>query len=184
VDVAHHDLDVVRWARLPVDLTGATTEDDAFATVRTHLDTALGAAGDRLLAVRIVLLGATAAHPALVRDLGATRDKLHAEAASSGGTGTIWLESVEVRTRTTLDREAMRARSDAVGLLVRELDNAIPSHFATEVQTYCATLLNRARLLREALGEDHPAVQAAGGTLSPELLERARNLLLAHLAEG
>jgi hypothetical protein len=123
-------------------------------------------------------------HPALVRDLGATRDKLHAEAASCAGTGTIWLESVEVRTRTMLDRAAMRARSDAVGLLVRELDSATPGQFATDVQTYCATLLNRARLLREALGDEHPAVRAAAGTISPELLESARNLLLARLAEG
>jgi DNA repair protein SbcD/Mre11 len=184
VDATHRDLDVVRWALLPVDLTGAATEDDTFAAVRTQLDTALDAAGDRLLAVRIVLQGATAAHPALVRDFGATRDKLHAEAASCAGTGTIWLESVEVRTRTALDLAAMRARSDAVGLLVRELDNATPTNFATEVQSYCATLLNRARLLREALGDEHPAVQAAGGSISPELLDRARNLLLAHLAEG
>ncbi len=72
-----------------------------------------------------------------------------------------------MRTRPALDIAAMRARSDAVGLLVRELDNATSGHFAAEVQTYCATLLNRARLLREALGEDHPAVQAAGGALSP-----------------
>jgi hypothetical protein len=130
-----------------------------------------------------VLHGATAAHPALVRDLGATRDKLHAEAAGCAGNGTIWLESVNVRTRPTLDIAALRARSDAVGLLVRELDNATSGHFAAEVQTYCATLLNRARLLREALGEDHPAVQAAGGVLSPELLQTARSLLLARLAE-
>ena len=184
VDVAHRDLDVVRWVLLPVDLSHATTEDDAFAAVRVQLDTALDAAGDRLLAVRIVLQGATIVHPALVRDLGATRDKLHAEAASCAGTGTIWLESVEVRTRTTLDRAAMRARSDAVGLLVRELDNATPGQFATEVQSYCAALLNRARLLRDELGTDHPAVQAAAGTISSELLESARNLLLARLAEG
>jgi DNA repair protein SbcD/Mre11 len=78
----------------------------------------------------------------------------------------------------------MRARSDAVGLLVRELDSATPGQFATDVQTYCATLLNRARLLREALGDEHPAVRAAAGTISPELLESARNLLLARLAEG
>jgi DNA repair protein SbcD/Mre11 len=183
VDAAHRDLDVVRWALLRVDLTDAATEDDAFAAVRAELVAALDTAGDRLLAVRIVLQGATSVHPALVRDLGATRDKLHAEATSCAGAGTIWLESVEVRTRPALDLAAMRARSDAVGLLVRELGNAAASQFATEMQTYCATLLNRARLLREALGDDHPAVQAAGGSISPELLESARNLLLARLAE-
>jgi len=182
--VMHRDLDVVRWELLKVDLTDAATEDDAFAAVRADLDDALATAGDRLLAARVMLEGATAVHPALVRDLGATRDKLHAEAASCAGAGTIWLESVDVRTRPKLDIAAMRERSDAVGLLVRELDNATAGEFATDVQTYCATLLNRARVLREALGEDHPAVQAAGGTLSPDLLERARNLLLARLTEG
>jgi exonuclease SbcD len=184
VDAVHRDLDVVRWARLPVDLTGAVTEDDALAAVRAQLESALDAAGDRLLAVRIVLDGATAAHPALVRDLGATRDKLHAEAASCAGAGTIWLESVDVRTRPALDIAALHARSDAVGLLVRALDSATPDRFVEDVKPYCAALLNRARFLREALGDDHPAVQAAGGTITPELMERARNLLLAHLAEG
>lgn len=183
-DVTHRDLDVVRWALLPVDLTGAATEDDAFAAVRTQLETALDAAGDRLLAVRIVLQGATLVHPALIRDLGATRDKLHAEAASCAGSGSIWLESVAVRTRTTLDLESMRARSDAVGLLVRELEKADANQFATEMQAYFATLLNRSRVLREELGSDHPAVLAAGNSISPDLLERARNLLLARLAEG
>ncbi len=182
VDVAHHDLDVVRWALLPIDLTGSDNEDAAFAKVRTRLDAALDAAGDRLLAARVVLLGTTAAHPALVRDLGATRDKLHLEAAGIGGN--IWLESVQVRTRPALDIAAMRARSDAVGLLVRELDNAREADFAAQVQSYCATLLNRSRLLRDALGDDHPVVQAASGSTTPDLLERARNLLLARLAEG
>ena len=113
VDAVHRDLDVVRWALLPVDLSHATSEDDAFAAVRAKLDTALDAAGDRLLAVRIVLQGATTVHPILVRDPRERHcDKLQAEAGSCAGTGTIWLESVEVsHTAPTLDRAAMRARS-------------------------------------------------------------------------
>ena len=181
VDAAHHDLDVVRWALLPIDLSGADNEDAAFAKFRATLNAALDDAGDRLLAARVVLEGTSAAHPALVRDPGAMRDKLHLEAAGTGGN--VWLESVHVRTRPALDIAALRARSDAVGLLVRELDAARESAFAAEAQTYCATLLNRSRLLRDALGDDHPVVQAAAGTLAPDLLERARNLLLARLAE-
>lgn len=182
VDAAHRDLDVVRWERLDIDLDGMDSEDAALTAVRTKLEAALDAAGDRLLVARVVLTGATGAHPALVRDLGATRDKLHAEAASCGGD--IWLESVRVLTRPALDLGALRARSDAVGMLVRELDAARPDAFAAELQSYCATLLNRDRRLREDLGEEHLAVQAAGGTIPLELLERARNLLLARLAEG
>lgn len=182
VDAQHRDLDVVRWERLDVDLAGADDEDAALTAVRAKFEAALDAAGDRLLCARVVLNGATGAHPALVRDLGATRDRLHAEAAICGGD--IWLESVQVLTRPVLDIAALRARSDAVGMLVRELDTARADGFAAELQLYCATLLNRARRLREELGDQHLAVQAAGGTISPELLARARNLLLARLAEG
>jgi exonuclease SbcD len=182
--VQHQPLDVVRWASLPIDLTGTATEDEAYTSIRAALETALDAAGDRLLVARLILAGATAAHSALVRDLGATRDKLHAEAASCSASGAVWLESVRVLTRPALDIAAMRARSDAVGLLVRELDNANPATFAGDLQNYCATLLNRSRLLRDALGDEHPAVQAARGGIPPELMEAARNLLLARLAEG
>jgi len=38
--------------------------------------------------------------------------------------------------------------------------------------------------LRQALGPEHPAVLAAEGRLPPELLQRARDLLLARLAQG
>ena len=148
-------------------------------------ETALDAAGDRLLAVRIVLQGATAAHPALVRDFGATRDKLHAEAASCAANGTIWLESVEVRTRTALDLAAMRARSDAVGLLGTGTRQRHPHplrHGSPNLLRHIAQ--SRPLAARGAGRLEHPAVQAAGGSISPELLERARNLLLAHLAEG
>ena len=50
-------------------------------------------------------------------------------------------------------------------------------------QAVQAGLLERAGGLRAALGEEHPAVlAAASGTVPPELLARARALLLARLA--
>ena len=77
----------------------------------------------------------------------------------------------------------MRGRADAVGLLVREIETAALTGPADQLRTYCAGLLERAGGLRAALGEEHPAVlAAASGTVPPELLERARALLLARLA--
>jgi DNA repair protein SbcD/Mre11 len=145
---------------------------------------ALSDADGRLLAVRVVLRGACAAHPALVRDLGATRDRLHNEALNLGGADAIWLEEVRVLTRPALDLPAMRARSDALGLLLREIDAMQPDALAPRLQAYCAAMLDRARGLRDALGDDHPAVIAAGGEVPAELLARARDLLLARVAEG
>jgi DNA repair protein SbcD/Mre11 len=182
--VEHRPLDVVRWALIDVDLPIDADEDAALGAVRAQLDAALSDAGGRLLAVRVILRGACAAHPALVRDLGATRDRLHNEALNLGGADAIWLEEVRVLTRPALDLPAMRARSDALGLLLREIDAMQPDALAPRLQAYCAAMLDRARGLRDALGEDHPAVAAARGEVPAELLARARDLLLARVAEG
>ncbi len=182
--VEHRSLDVVRWALIDIDIAGVADDDAVLAVVRARLDAALGEAGDRLLATRVVLGGACAAHPALVRDLGGLRDRLHAEAMALAGPEAIWLEEVRVRTRTALDLGAMRARSDVVGLLLREIEQMQPSALAPRLHAYCAAMLNRAHGLRDALGEDHPAVAGARGDVPAELLERARHLLLARIAEG
>ncbi|MDA8251726.1 MAG: DNA repair exonuclease [Rhodospirillales bacterium] len=183
-EAVHHELDVVRWAVLDIDVTGADDEEQVFAATRARLADELGNNAGRLLAVRLVLTGACDAHSALSRDLGATRDKLRGEAAASATADELWLETVKVRTRPALDLAAMRARTDAVGLLVQGIEAVDATDLAASAQKYCAALLDRASGLRVALGEDHPAVRAAAGTLPPELLARAKALLLARLAEG
>jgi DNA repair exonuclease SbcCD nuclease subunit len=179
--VAHHPLDDVRWAMLDIPLTQEQDEGAALDAVRAQLGLALDEAGDRLLAVRVTLRGACGAHAALVRDLGATRDRLHGEAAALAGDA-IWLEDVRLLTRPPREHAATRARSDALGQLLRQIDTMEPDTLAPDLQAYCAAMLDRARGLREALGEHHPAVAAARGAMTPELLERARQLLLAHMA--
>ena len=182
-DVAHRVLDAVRWAQAVVDLDGVATLEAALARVRAQVAEDVSHAQGRLLALRLTLQGASALHPHLVRDLGATRDMLRAEAAACAADGEVWLESAHLRTRPALDRAALRARADAVGQLVRAIEDGDGTRLAEGAKSYAAALLNRAGTLRAALGEEHPAVQAAAGTLAPELLERAKDLLLARLAE-
>jgi exonuclease SbcD len=182
-DAVHCPLDVVRWADVRVSLDGIGDEEQALAAVRAALGAALVEADGRLLAARLVLEGASPLHPALVRDLGATHDKLWAEAMACAATGELWLECAQLRTRPALDRAALRTRADALGRLVRAIEAADPARFADAAKSYSAALLDRARGLRETLGPDHAAVQAARGALPAELLERAKDLLLARLAE-
>jgi hypothetical protein len=135
------------------------------------------------LAARLVLTGACPAHAALVRDLGTTRERIRAEAFGCAGPEAFWLEGVEVATRSALDLAALRQRSDSVGLLVRSVEEAGSEVVGEEAKGYCAGLLDRASWLRAALGPSHAAVRAAAGDVPAEVLERARNLLLAQLAE-
>jgi hypothetical protein len=45
-------------------------------------------------------------------------------------------------------------------------------------------MLGRVARLRDALGADHPAIRAAAGDIPPDLVQRARDLVLSRLVEG
>jgi DNA repair exonuclease SbcCD nuclease subunit len=182
-DVAHRSLDVVRWERIAVDVTGAADEDAVLTKARAAFGAALDNADGRLLAARVLLQGACAAHADLSRSLADTREKLKGEALACGGAERIWLESVRVETRPAHDLAALRARTDQVGALIRAIDSAEAADVAAPITAWMTALLERSGGLRAALGPAHPAVQVAEGHLPAELLERAKALLLARLAE-
>ncbi len=170
--------DTVRWAQVQVDLAGADAEDAALARTRAALTRAIGQADGRLLAARVVLSGACAAHDALRRDTGGTVEKVRAEALALAGADLLWTESVQLRT-TPL------ATAPAASPLAAAVAAADPALLTDPVVTYCRALLDRASGLREALGEAHPAVVAArDGALPPGLMDQARALLLARLGGG
>ena len=159
-------------------------EDAAFARVRPVVGEALQAADGRLLAAQVVLQGACSAHAALARSLGDTREMLRGEVLAAGGADAMWLEHVVLATRPALDITALRARADMVGLLMREVDAASAADLVAPLQAWITGLLERAGILRAALGETHAAVLTADGALPADLVERAKSLLFARLAEG
>ena len=184
--VEHRALDAVRWARVAVDCTGADDEETVLNRVRRALGGAVDGAEGRLLAARVVLHGPCAAHLSLAQDPGATREKVRGTGLEVADADRLWIEAVRIGTRPALDIPALRARTDAVGRLVRAIEtlSGDRSPLARPVAEYAGAMLDRgAGGLRDALGPDHPAVQAAAGSIPPELLERARHLLLASLAE-
>lgn len=122
VDVAHRDLDVVRWSRLEIDLTGQDRPDDALARIADGLAEALAEADGRMLAARVVVVGATRAHDAFVREPERWVHDVRNLASDLGEPG-IWLERLEFATRSRRDLEALRDRDDALGGLLRRIEN-------------------------------------------------------------
>ena len=181
--VDHVSFDVLRWERLTADLTGAPDAEAAFATIRNACAEALARAGGRLLVLRIRLVGATAAHASLSRDAGETRERIRAELLTFGGPDVVWLEGIRIRTRGIADLEGLRARSEAIAGLIGAIETQTGAAFGDEPKAYATTMLERVPGLKDQLGPEHPAVQVAAGTIPAELLARARNLLLARLAE-
>jgi predicted phosphodiesterase len=183
VDVVHQSFDTVRWARIPVVLTQEVDEDSALTQVRGALAASLEQAEGRLLAARITLSGACIAHDSFVRDLGAAREKIRAEALALAGSGMIWTEAVDIATTPLIEVAAGKIRTDAIGQLLRALDNIGDSDIMDDVRSYASAMLDKANPLRAAMGEHHAATKAANGEIAAILRQRAQDLLLGSLDE-
>ncbi len=175
--VEHRVLDAFRWAHVAVDLTGHASEDAALATVQAALTGALAAAGDRHLAARVLLEGATPLHGGFAADAPALRERVLHEARQVDP-HRLWIEAVRLRTRPVVDLGALRGRGDALGLLVEQIETLAEAPPADLLGSFAADLLSK--LPAGLLAEDHPLRDPAGA----EIMARARDLLLAALAQG
>ncbi len=175
--VEHRPLDVLRWARVPVDLAGAMDEAAALEQVRQALDTAVAAADGRSLAARVTLTGACPAHGALMRDGGDLRGKLIGAGLEVATQDQLWLERIDLRTTPAIDREALREDPGVQGELVRALDDE--DGLADSAAAFLSSLLRDG--MAQAMPDGSPVALAARGALPAELIERARALLLSGL---
>ena len=183
IDVSFVPFDTVRWARIEVRLAEDVGEDVALTQVRTALATELEQAEGRLLAARIILSGACAAHESFSLDLGAARERVRAEALSIAGPGMIWTERVDFATARPTSAGAMEDRHDAIGALLRALEAADDDDIAPDVRAYASAMLDKAGPLRQAIGPDHAACMAVKGEGVGDLVQRARDLLRGILSE-
>jgi DNA repair exonuclease SbcCD nuclease subunit len=95
-----HRLDVVRWERARVDATEARTESELLDRVAAQLDKLLQAELDpeRLLALRVVVQGATLLHDRLLADAERYVNEVR-NLALERGADRLWIEKVELQTR-------------------------------------------------------------------------------------
>jgi DNA repair exonuclease SbcCD nuclease subunit len=105
-------LDKARWARVEVELGGIADEELAMSRIEEGLGAVAREAGERLVAVRVELLGATP----LNRRFAADRHRLLVEvqAAAHRLHEDIWVEDVRLRTSEPM---AMRPKPSTEGAL-------------------------------------------------------------------
>jgi DNA repair exonuclease SbcCD nuclease subunit len=119
--VEHRALDVMRWERVTIDASALADEADLLGAAREAIDAALLIAGERLLAVRIEIAGATPIHSLLVRE----REHLDGELralASELGAERVWLERIVYATEAPASKAL---GDDALGGVLAVLDRAI-----------------------------------------------------------
>jgi hypothetical protein len=122
VDVVHRPLDVVRWSIASLDLSEVGHVDDVIPLARDHFEALVSEAEGRMLAVQVRLHGRSAAHRALLREPDRWRHELYALATDTSGDG-LWLERVEIATRSPVDIDDLARRDDPVGRIVATLQS-------------------------------------------------------------
>ncbi|MFZ2298245.1 MAG: DNA repair exonuclease, partial [Aquabacterium sp.] len=189
LDATFVPLDVVRWHQVDVVLNPSHSLDALPRVVGEALQAAVAAAGgERLHAMRVRLTGETPLHTHEARQPGTLAAAVQA-AAQDLADADVWIEKVQLALRSPVDRAQLAQRTDALGELVRWVDDlaAEPQALASFGQPVLAEVLDklpaelRQALMREA-ADDVPQWEDAGAMLA--LLKDAEATLLAHLNVG
>lgn len=115
-------LDVVRWSRRRLDLTGANSCEAMLDLLAQTVTDEVAQADDRLLALRLELHGSTAAHGELVQDPERWINEIR-QRVMEVADGAVWIEKVRFDTRPVVSMEKLREREDPLGELLRGLDD-------------------------------------------------------------
>jgi DNA repair protein SbcD/Mre11 len=105
-------LDKARWARVEIELAGIADEDLAMTRIEEGLGALAKEAGERLVAVRVELLGSTPLHRGFAADRQRLRDEV--QAAAHRQHEDIWVEDVRLHTNDPAATRAPAAADDAL----------------------------------------------------------------------
>jgi DNA repair protein SbcD/Mre11 len=127
-------IDVLRWRRLDVNLSEASSFDDALAAIGSEFESALAGADGRPLALRLTLLGVTSLHGELL----ARSETLEAECDSLALTasGEIWIEQIQINTTPSSTLGSVDGSIGALATLIGAIasDSAEASDFRQSIE--------------------------------------------------
>ncbi|MDR7375846.1 DNA repair exonuclease SbcCD nuclease subunit [Rhodoferax ferrireducens] len=137
-------LDVVRWHQLQLALDGMDSLAQATQLIAATLADATRGAGDRLHALRVVLTGRSALHGTEAQQPGTLEAAVHAAAQDVAG-AELWIEQVQLRLASPIDRARLAQGEDAVAELLRLVDElaADPAALAAWTAKACGDVLHK-----------------------------------------
>jgi DNA repair exonuclease SbcCD nuclease subunit len=130
-----HDLDVVRWDILKINLTGVTEEPEVLNLVAKSMANAISKAEGRLVAARIEFTGFTPLHGSLHRETYRWRAELLGIVQDQGEEA-IWIEKIKILTSPVYDLAQLAERDALTKTVIDSLDqNRIDSEkFPVEIR--------------------------------------------------
>jgi DNA repair exonuclease SbcCD nuclease subunit len=175
-ELQHLPVDVVRWARLTLDLEGASDSEEVLASVRSALEEASRSSGDRLLAARVELTGQAPVHAVLAADTERWTQEVRALGTQS--VREVWIEKVRFLGGASLANEECHERNEVLSSILsgverlyqeteeieslgrelfEKLESKLPREWKDEQDGLKLTSLE---FLQEALAEVGPTLRA------------------------
>jgi exonuclease SbcD len=167
-------LDVIRWGRAVVDLSGAATIDELQERASDSIRVLMGEAEARPLVLRVEFEGATLLHDQLVAE-SPWRDDLRALAADVGSES-VWIEKIVLRTNPPARSTSLSGPLDEVHQYLLSL--AGRSSEIASLQASVAPLLAK---LPEDLKQEVNAWLKPGEERLCRLMAEAESLLMERL---
>lgn len=128
----HISLDVVRWHQLTLDVTGVDDLTALAALFQQNCRAATENQPEHLHAMRVTVQGESALAALEAREPGSLAVAIQVAAQESSGDAQVWIESVRLALRTPLDRLAAAQRPDAVGEVIRRVDELLADEAALQ----------------------------------------------------
>ncbi|HEY4000438.1 MAG TPA: DNA repair exonuclease, partial [Candidatus Xenobia bacterium] len=121
VSVQHRPVDVIRWHRLELDLSGCATLPAVHERIQHALQEAIRASDGRPAAARLILRGRCEAHGDLLGRPEGVREDIRAMALACHD-GELWVEKIRLETAPRVDLAPWAERDDPMGELMRLID--------------------------------------------------------------
>jgi hypothetical protein len=176
--VESRELDVVRWEVVRVDLAKAQDADASLDIVCQALAEELDKTGTRLLVARLILEGASPAHPALTARPEHWMQQYRAQASSLSSPG-VWLEKVKFETTRLVDIEAELGRDDALGDLLRMIAGLEDAPL--ELEEFAQAFADLKRKLPPELTEGEEPLDPTDPATLRSAIPKVKELLLSRL---
>ena len=142
LEVCRHEfvsLDVVRWEHLELEISGLETMDSLRGAMTREMADAFVKAGDRLLAIRLTLTGASSLHGVLHTDA----HRWQAECVTAAGEidlNRIWFEQLKLATTPLVAPDELAQRDDLTALVLESLEQFEPTELPPSVESLEAKL--------------------------------------------
>ena len=176
----HVSLDVVRWHDLTLDATGLETVTALAQKFQDACKAGIAGAHDRLHAMRVTVQGESALHALEAGDPGSIAAAIQA-ATQDFVAADLWIESVQLELRSPIDREAAAQRPDAVGEVVRLVNELIAHDDA--LRTWTLANLDKLPNLPSDLADIDPG-RLTGEELKAFLVDAEATILSKLSAAG